>query len=60
MDNNHMHNIIALFSFFACCWLLMEAYGFGASMIKRIALKKCKYGSVKAGDIITPKENKND
>ncbi len=57
MENNHMHSVIA----FLVSFVFAGFFTFICVEIKRkVNRKKCKYGNVKVGDVITPKEIKHD
>lgn len=52
MEPNHMHSVIALFVFFAVAGL----FAWATKEIGRAKRNKSKYGNVKAGDCITPRD----
>ncbi len=65
MENNHMHNVIAFFVFFIVCglsaflikFLTKPDHFFDVDEINKADKKhKCKYGNVKVGDCITPRD----
>jgi len=58
MKNNHMHNVLAIFVFFAICAIAAHLYTKARRIIKNIQRNKCKYGNVKAGDCISPRSQK--
>ncbi len=60
MEQNHMHNVISLFVFFILAGLFTFLCVQLKNLCNKVNRNKCKYGNLKVGDVITPKEIKHD